>query len=261
MINLRTREARHREWLAKRRLSRSFVRALAPRLNAEFRRVGAKAAMAYRSDGSIDHALGDHPEQVQRILLSSLMATATAFGKRARAMVKKCSDFVLSLPQEIKDTEEELQASIAQFARDRARKSMAQVSNTTKARINKAIAKGISEGESRQDIADRIVDVTGGKIGDARAKVIAETEVHSASNAGELESIKGLDIPLKKEWLSMNDELVREDHQDTNGDEVDLDADFHVGGEELAYPGDPDASPAQTVNCRCVMVYNEPKKG
>ncbi len=255
MINLRSTTDKHKEWLAKRRLRVGFSRALSPRLKAEFARVASAAAKAYRNDRSTVEALGDHQKRLQAIVIPTLIATATAFGKRARNMIKK-SDIIYV---EIKDTESELVDRIAQFARNRARTSMARVSNTTQNRINRVIHSGISDGLSRDEIADNIEEATGGRIGEARARIISETEVHSASNAGELESVKSLDLPLKKEWLSMNDELVRDDHMEANGEEVELDESFDVGDEELEYPGDPNGSPAQTVNCRCVMIYNQAK--
>lgn len=255
MINLLDNVARHREWLAKRRLQGGFARACKARMKAELAKVGAAAASAYRAERSIDGALRTHAEDVQRIILSTLMATGVAFGKRARKTVGKEHGVV-----ERKDTEEEMQARIATFARSRARTSMARVSATTQRIINRVIVQGVKDGDEREDIATQIEVRTGGQIGEARAAVIANTEVHTAANAGELEGVRSLDIPLRKEWLSMNDELVREDHQDVNGDEVELDDTFDVGGEALQYPGDPNGSPAQTVNCRCVMVYNEPKK-
>lgn len=253
MINLRTTTDKRKEWLAKRRLRIGFVRALAPRLAAEFKRVASAASKAYENGGSTVAALGDHQSRLQKIVIPTLIAAATAFGKRARNMIKK-SDIIYV---EIKDTEAELVLRIAAFARNRSRLSMARVSNTTQNRINRVIHTGIADGLSRSEIADNIEAATGGRIGEARAGVIAETEVHSASNAGELDSIKALDVPLDKEWLSMNDELVREDHAAANGERVGLDETFEVGEDQLQYPGDPEAPPAQTVNCRCIMVYNQ----
>lgn len=255
MINLRDRTARHREWLAKNRLQSGFARALAPRLRKEFDRVAGDAAKAYESGKSVDEALVEHPSRVTKILIPSLIASATAFSDRAKKMIKKSYEEL-----EAKDTETELSSRIAGFARRRARSSMARVSNTTKTRINRVIVRGIENGDDRTKIAEDIRRRTGGKVGAARAKVIATTEVHSAANAGELESVKSFDVPLRKEWMSMNDELVREDHQEVDGDEVELDDSFEVGDDKLQFPGDPDAPPSQTVNCRCIMVYNERKR-
>lgn len=257
MINLPDRNARRREWLAKRRLQHGFSRAAVPRLKSEFHRVAKAASELYAKEQSIDPALREHVENLTKIVAPTLVATAMAFGQRAQRMLKKAEvQFV-----ETKDTEEELQARVAIFAKTRSRTAMARVANTTKKQINRAIEQGIKDGDSRDDIAQDIVDRTGGLVGEARARVIADTEVHSAANAGELESIKLLDVPLKKEWMSMNDELVRDDHAEANGEEVSLDDSFEVGSDKLAYPGDPAAPPSQTVNCRCIMVYNESKKG
>ncbi|GIV53464.1 MAG: hypothetical protein KatS3mg038_3985 [Candidatus Kapaibacterium sp.] len=64
-------------------------------------------------------------------------------------------------------------------------------------------------------------------------------------------------IKIKKYWLSMRDEKVRDSHQHMNGVSVDLSAKFSVPGEhgvELADgPGDPSLSAGNRINCRCVL--------
>ena len=56
---------------------------------------------------------------------------------------------------------------------------------------------------------------------------------------------------LQKEWIATLDERVRIDHAEANGQVVDMDKNFLVGGEELAYPGDSRGSAANVINCRC----------
>ena len=62
---------------------------------------------------------------------------------------------------------------------------------------------------------------------------------------------------LVKTWLATADARTREDHEDADGQQVGLDEPFIVGGEELAYPGDPDGSDEQTINCRCTFITEE----
>lgn len=61
-------------------------------------------------------------------------------------------------------------------------------------------------------------------------------------------------LGLKKQWSAVIDARTRPDHAAANGQIVDMDKPFIVGGEELMYPHDPNASAAQTVNCRCVVL-------
>jgi hypothetical protein len=56
-----------------------------------------------------------------------------------------------------------------------------------------------------------------------------------------------------KMWNSQEDDKVRPDHEDADGQEVGLNEMFSVGGEDMTGPGDPDASDEQTINCRCYV--------
>ena len=56
---------------------------------------------------------------------------------------------------------------------------------------------------------------------------------------------------LQKEWIATLDERVRIDHAQADGQIVDMDQNFLVGGEELAYPGDSRGSAFNVINCRC----------
>ena len=44
-----------------------------------------------------------------------------------------------------------------------------------------------------------------------------------------------------------------------NGQVVDKDGMFVVGGSQLRYPGDPSGAPKQVINCRCTFVVNVPE--
>lgn len=257
MINLPNATARKREWLAKLRLRSSLVRASAPRLAKELDRVASAAASSVAKGGTGAVDVADHESRLERILEPTISASATAFAQRAAAAFKKALDVGI---EGHKGSDDALRARIANIARNRSRRSSARVAKTTQARINKIIARGVEKDKSRSEIADEIRKRAGGKISKARARVIAETEVHSASNAGELAQVQELGVPVTKEWASMKDELVRPDHQEADGEVAELDEAFDVGDDELMFPGDPDAPIEQTINCRCIMVYNSNRK-
>lgn len=56
-----------------------------------------------------------------------------------------------------------------------------------------------------------------------------------------------------KTWNSMDDDKVRPDHADADGDSVALNDVFVVGGETMVGPHDPSASDDQTTGCRCFL--------
>lgn len=64
---------------------------------------------------------------------------------------------------------------------------------------------------------------------------------------------------LKKYWLSFSDDRTREEHAQAGDDygpddAIDVDEAFEVDGEQLMYPGDPNGSADNTINCRCDSV-------
>jgi SPP1 gp7 family putative phage head morphogenesis protein len=86
-----------------------------------------------------------------------------------------------------------------------------------------------------------------------RTEMIARTETLRASNSSSEEIYREWGSP-QKEWLSTQDDRTRPDHIEADGQIVGIDESFSVGGEALQYPGDPNASPDQTVNCRCTVL-------
>lgn len=86
-----------------------------------------------------------------------------------------------------------------------------------------------------------------------RAVTVSRTISTAAANGGKLEGWKQSGLVKKKRWRSANNKRTRKDHKEANGQEVDIDKPFKVGGEKLMFPGDPAGSAKQIVNCRCNM--------
>lgn len=113
---------------------------------------------------------------------------------------------------------------------------------------------GVHEGESIPELAKRLTGSQG--ITEARAVVIARTEVISACNAGSLDQVKTAELTGIKEWLATNDIRTRQSHRDADGQRVNVDDSFSVGGFSLNYPGDPLGPPEEIIQCRCTLVYD-----
>ncbi len=103
----------------------------------------------------------------------------------------------------------------------------------------RTVFKGETEGRKKRD---------GGRF--ASSETIARTETNGAYNGGAAIMRKALGVS-KKEWISTLDDRVREEHFLADGQVVDADQPFSVGGEELQYPGDPKGSIWNIANCRC----------
>ena len=54
-----------------------------------------------------------------------------------------------------------------------------------------------------------------------------------------------------KIWVATLDGNTRDAHAGADGQEVPIDMPFNVGGEALMFPGDPNGSAENVINCRC----------
>lgn len=128
------------------------------------------------------------------------------------------------------------------------------VSNTTRQQIIDAVDRGLTEQESIELIARRIAGSVR-SVSRTRAALIARTEVHGAANWGADRAARESGLDLRKEWVSTVDDRTRMNHMAANGQIRTMDEPFDVGGEKLMFPGDPSASGANVINCRCAVVH------
>jgi uncharacterized protein with gpF-like domain len=127
------------------------------------------------------------------------------------------------------------------------------------------VSRGAAAGESIPDIADRIsvvLDATNTEQWAWRAVTVARTETVGALNAGRTDAFgavaEELGGPFEQMWLATLDNRTREDHREADGQTVGLGEPFIVGGEPLAFPGDPSGSAANIINCRCSTLLSRP---
>ena len=121
--------------------------------------------------------------------------------------------------------------------------------------ITASVTSGILRGNSIKKIADElqtfITDMS--RTSAVRA---ARTAVTSAQNGGRqasYDAAEKMGIHVQKEWMATRDERTRYEHGAADGQVVDKDEPFKVGGEKLMFPGDPSGSGWNIYNCRCTM--------
>ncbi len=138
------------------------------------------------------------------------------------------------------------------------------VSDETKAAVNRIITKGLAEGQSIAEMQMNLMQDQA--FSAARALRIARTETTRSTGAGTVRAYKEAadqlasdGIIVKKQWLSSRDSAVRDAHRDLDGQTVGADEDFVVPpGSE--YTGDHGSGPGNfseagmVVNCRCAVV-------
>lgn len=88
---------------------------------------------------------------------------------------------------------------------------------------------------------------------EAVARMHARTEATAAFGRDAVNRISAAHI-AGKQWVATMDSRTRPEHARANGQIVPVGAEFIVGGEALAHPGDPAGSPAMIDGCRCVMI-------
>jgi hypothetical protein len=115
------------------------------------------------------------------------------------------------------------------------------------------LLEGYAEGESIEELRDRLVNVVG--LTEKRATVVARTEVISASNAGSLAMVQYADFTGTKTWLATEDDRTRPTHVHAEGQTVGLEEAFSVGRSSLQFPGDPSGAPEEVIQCRCTLIY------
>jgi len=129
---------------------------------------------------------------------------------------------------------------------------------------SKEIQKVIFDGRADNLTLDQIsrsITKKGYPIARRRANLIARTETHNAASFANNEYHKkvqqDLGTDMKKKWVSTSDLRTRSAHSAANGQEVNMDEDFIVGGVSMSYAGDPKGGAKNVINCRCIIIYAE----
>lgn len=135
------------------------------------------------------------------------------------------------------------------------------ISETTRDAMLRVLTAATVSGASIDQIVDRLEDWPFLRYQAAR---IARTETNRAANVGASAQESTSEFQQVKEWLAVHDHRTRGQHPKDHASHVGLNGtvvdagDFFVdprNGDKLMFPGDPSASAASTVNCRCSVGY------
>ena len=125
-------------------------------------------------------------------------------------------------------------------------------------RISNLIEQGRADDLTLSQIA-KLVSVKFKAISRSRAALIARTETHNAASFANhsyhATVQEDLGMKMMKKWVATSDGRTRPAHAFANGQTVDMDDDFIVGGIRMDYAGDPKGGAANVINCRCVIIY------
>tara|TARA_R110000822_G_scaffold164392_1_gene304740 strand:- start:217 stop:1032 length:816 start_codon:yes stop_codon:yes gene_type:complete len=125
-------------------------------------------------------------------------------------------------------------------------------------RISDLIEKGRADNLNLAQIA-KLVSDNFLPISRSRAALISRTETHNAASfsnhAYHATVQKDLGMKMLKKWVATNDARTRSTHSIANGQTVDMDEKFLIGGAEMEFAGDSSGGAKNVINCRCVIIY------
>lgn len=121
--------------------------------------------------------------------------------------------------------------------------------------LQNTMAQAAILGESQDKILKRIQKITGQAKYQARRVAQTErTRIQSQARAEALHKAAEMGIITTKEW-SARMRNTRDSHAALNGVVIPENKKFRtIWGNELRYPGDPEAPAAEVINCHCVLI-------
>jgi SPP1 gp7 family putative phage head morphogenesis protein len=135
-----------------------------------------------------------------------------------------------------------------------------QVHKTYLEDVSKLFSDRLKEGKTLKETTSEVFKVMKSpRFYKYQAERIARTETTAAANYAAVQSGSVSGFVMEKRWISALDKRTRDPHASTNGQRVGEKEMFIVGGENLLYPGDPNGSAGNVINCRCTIAVI-PKK-
>ena len=151
------------------------------------------------------------------------------------------------------------------FVNDRLDSVLPDLAKTTKANLNRTIRRSIDEAVELGLSGDTMYEYITGQVENVlpkkfmgRASTIARTEGGALSQFGQYDAVEKSGLVTVKEWQTQFNNS-RDTHITADGQVVGQDDYFTVGGERALYPKAPNLSAKETVNCRCNVIYREPR--
>lgn len=248
------------------RLERGTQRALGPFFRAltedVVRRIEKAGTVAVQPEQVFEPSQWRDPFNVtmrprwNAALLSGIGFEREWIGSGNYAQAAASAIYVEPTPEQVRQLREYL----------RARESgvWSRIGVSTHDRLRRALQRGLKEGLDLDEMTELVNNVLK-RFSTAAARRIARTETTGAIGFGGQSERDEAGIEFK-EWVSRIDSRTRTyetgpaDHLVANGQVVENAGTFVVSGERLLFPGDPNGSAANIINCRCSAVASMGKR-
>jgi hypothetical protein len=129
----------------------------------------------------------------------------------------------------------------------RAQNTFEKVGDDLWATARTELSDGFERGESIPQLAERLRASAG--VTARTGVLVARTQVNEASNAGSFAVAQASGLAMQKEWIATPDIRTRPTHLAADGQRVDLNEPFVVGGFSAMFPAAPTLPPAERYNC------------
>lgn len=245
--------------------------AMARDLESDFREMSKDVASALQKskdpkviEFAVTNAVSANIDSIEKTLKRHIKYSIQDFGQNTFNQAK--STF-RNFETKAKKSEAQWEDWAKVYIDARSKDAMSQIEGTTKKQI-KRIFERVEDAVIKGDDINEIASELGAEfsnIGKSRARLIARTEVASASNESSLEAVRSLGLPnMYKEWVSSQDDRTRDggpdgngpDHLNMNGVEIPMDEKFTVPPDtDMDGPGDMTGGAENVCNCRCVLVF------
>lgn len=208
-------------------------------------------------------ALGIHLEAVGETVAPATNSVATAARTIVADSLGTTPDRVAELDRQLSamPTVTELRAEYMSGVRNR----MVDTPDVVFRDIAITLDKGMAAGRDMETMAAEVKLFLNTETGDwpSRAMTVARTEAAGAQTAATLDAARLQAAVLEEEglqkaWNCTLDARTRDTHFAADGQRVDIDGKFTVGGYLMDGPGDPNAPASETANCRCCVFLIAP---
>jgi len=124
--------------------------------------------------------------------------------------------------------------------------------------VREVLTYGEAEGLGIEKIKDELIKRVGLNLRGnafARARAIAQTEMISASNRASQEAALSTNLEMRKYWSTSGLPGIRESHLFAEFDSQDGKKMNELFSNGLMYPGDPNGTADEVINCRCTVLH------
>jgi hypothetical protein len=203
---------------------------------------------------NVNAPVNKQAEVLYSIFLNNYKRISTIFLNLTNRYILDSGKGLNSIYTKIDISKEEFLRILRLWINEQVAKKVVLVNNTTKQLIQKVIDKGLMENKTVKEIAKdirKISEITN----KTRAMTITITETHTAAVYTMDKYIINTGLVIGRRWVSAKDERTRRppesefDHLAANGEVVGVNEKFIKTGEPLDYPGDPNGSPGNIINC------------